>query len=81
VCVLVASDYLLPATSQFDLVLGPGTTPTLITIPIMNDEVFEESEMFSAQLSIVGAIPPRLSVSPSSASITITNDDGKFTVP
>ena len=75
--ILVASDYQFPATSQFDLALGPDATPISISIPIENDTVYEENEMFSAELSIVGEVPSRLFVSPSSASITILNDDGK----
>ena len=48
-----------------------------VPIPIINDAIFEDPEMFTAKLMEV-AFNVNMKVDPSQANITITNDDREF---
>ena len=58
--------------------MNPGDTFALISIPIIDDDAFELTESFSASLSLVSPITPRITVSPDEASVTIEDDDSEF---
>ena len=58
--------------------MTPGDTFALISIPIIDDDAFELTESFSASLSLVSPITPRITVSPDEASVTIEDDDSEF---
>ena len=50
------------------------------TIPVLiiNDDAFELTELFSAALSLVSPLTPRITVAPHEASIIIEDDDSEF---
>ena len=62
------------------LQFGPGSTSFTISLPIIDDDTSELTENFQASLSFVGAAPPRMSIDPGVATITILDDDGKFCI-
>ena len=55
-----------------------NSTRNMINVTIINDSVFEVTESFSVSLALPGSIPPRVTLAPNSAQITILDDDGQF---
>ena len=43
----------------------------------MGDSTFELTELFGASLAFPGAPPPRVTLAPASAQVTILDDDGQ----
>ena len=62
--------------SSLSLTFGPTTSSIHIPIDLINDNIFELTEMFNAALSFSGDQIPRVTLSPDSAQITIFDDDG-----
>ena len=56
------------------ITFGPGTVEQNITIPIINDLRLELDETFTVQLMNP---PPRVTLNPAQATVTIIDDDGK----
>ena len=52
-----------------------GQTFANISIPIINDDAFELTESFSASLSVISPITPRITVDQDIANITIEDHD------
>ncbi len=49
-----------------------------VPISLMNDAFYELTETFTAGLSFTSDVPPRTTISPNSANITIIDDDSMF---
>jgi hypothetical protein len=55
-----------------------STTRTVdVSVPLIDDSIFEQTEMFGASLEFPGAPPPRVSLAPDTAQVTILDDDGQ----
>ena len=68
------SDYSgLTATYTFDSIISTIDVP----VPIIDDSIFELTELFSASLAFPGAPIPRVSLAPDFAEVTILDDDGQ----
>lgn len=75
---LTSSSYFLLSSSPpagycnclTDFIMTPGQTFALISIPIINDDILELTEFFSANLSLVSPQTPRITVAPDVANIT-----------
>ena len=62
-------------TSMFGiLTLSPGDTEKTIMVPIVNDDLFENDEMFTVHLFLSGA-PAGITLDPAIATVTITDND------
>jgi len=48
-----------------------------VAVPLLNDDISESTESFSASLSFVGAPPPNFTINPATADIEILDNDGK----
>ena len=48
-----------------------------VPVPIIGDNIFELTELFSASLAFAGAPIPRVTLAPDSAEVTIQDDDGQ----
>ena len=70
-----APDDYTSVTNQ-QLTFGPGTTSIPVDIPIVNDNIVELEEQFTASLSL-GTTASNVQVDPDLATISITDDDGK----
>ena len=70
------SDY--NALMNFVFIMTQGQTSATIPVPIINDDAFELTESFSAALSLISPITPRITVAPNEAGITIEDDDSEF---
>ena len=64
------SDYI--ATTQ-QVVFAPGEKEKIVSVPIVNDDVLEGEEMFSATLT---TNDPKVTLFNSSTSVSITDNDG-----
>ena len=60
------------------LLFTPTDTVFNVTIPLTDDNVYESSEDFVAQLVLTDAATGGVLVDPDRATIQITDDDGKF---
>ncbi len=49
-----------------------------VPIPLMNDSIYELTETFIAGLSFTSDFPPRTTISPDNATITIIDDESMF---
>ncbi len=49
-----------------------------VPIFLMNDTFYELTETFTANLSFTSDVPPRTTISPNSATITIIDDESMF---
>ncbi len=49
-----------------------------VPIPLINDSIYELTETFTAGLSFTSDVPPRTTISPNSATITIIDDESMF---
>ena len=49
-----------------------------VSVPVIGDNVFELIEQFGATLTFPGAPPPRVTLVPDSAQVTILDDDGQY---
>jgi hypothetical protein len=47
-------------------------------LPLINDSIYEISESLAASLSFPGPMPPRASIGPDTANITIVDEDCKY---
>ena len=55
-----------------------STTLTIdISVPLIDDAIFELTEQFGASLAFPGAPPPRVTLAPDAAQVTILDDDGQ----
>ena len=59
------------------LTLNATCPNATITISILNDNVLESTESFTVNLAFSGGPVPRVILSPSTATVTILDDDGK----
>ena len=50
----------------------------VVSVPILNDDVFEDSEDFSAMLQPTGSLPQLISLGQTRTSIRIFDDDSMF---
>lgn len=62
----------IPSTLEFR---SGGGTSTQVTVTIVDDNTVEMNEEFSVQIS--STLNSRVTVQPSMATVTITDDDGK----
>ena len=62
------------------LAFGPGSTRLDVPVNIINDDVFEVTEDFSASLILVEGPADRVAVNPSRADVFILDDDGKHSL-
>ena len=53
------------------------TTSRTVQVPIVNDNVLETVESFFATLSVDSNLYPGVDISPNTADIEVTDDDGK----
>ncbi len=60
---------------MFTITIGPDAQTLQVNIQIFNDEIFELTENFLANLRLVGSVQ-RIGVSRPTTVITILNDDG-----
>ncbi len=49
-----------------------------VRIPLIDDGIYELTETFTAGLSFTSDVPPRFTISPNNANITITDDESMF---
>ena len=63
---------------DFKFTMTQGQTFAIISIPIINDDAFELTELFSASLSLISPLTSRITVDPDEANITIEDDDSEF---
>ena len=63
---------------NFEFTITEGQTSATIPVPIINDGAFELTESFSAALSLVSPLTPRITIAEDEASITIEDDDSEF---
>ena len=55
-----------------------STTRTVnASVPLVDDTAFELTEHFGASLVFPGAPPPRVTLAPGAAQVTILDDDGQ----
>ena len=50
----------------------------MFNVTLINDSIFELTELFMADLRFVDAVPPRVTLDPAQAEIEILDDDGEF---
>ena len=72
--VLAVLDY---TETDIAITLEPSDDETTVTIPIMNDDVQEPQESFLVRLM---ALQTRVQLTQDSATVTITDDDSKYTL-
>lgn len=60
---------------NFPVIFGPGQTAKTINIRILNDRVFEKSEVFSIIMTTRDSGVTK--IAPNVARVTIIDDDGK----
>ena len=68
------SDY---SESVIQFTFDSATREVDVSVPIISDSLFELTELFNASLAFTGAPPPRISLAPASAQVTIRDDDGQ----
>ena len=49
-----------------------------ISVHINDDSTYELTELFNISLAFPGAPPPRVSLAPDTAQVTILDDDGQY---
>ena len=69
------SDYI---TVSMDLTFNSGTTTQTVMIPIVGDNVDENTESFTVSLTNTAGGSAVMLINPSTTTVTIENDDGKF---
>ena len=69
-----SSDYRGLVRQQYILNSARNT----INVTIINDNVFEQTELFHVSLNLSGSGSPRVSLGVNSAQVTILDDDGQF---
>ena len=71
---IVGGDFLLDAAGAY--ILSASESSFSVQVPLIDDGVFELTETLNASLSFSSAeAPPRVTISPDSAQITILDDD------
>ena len=70
------SDY--SSLMDFEFTMIPGQTFALISIPMINDDAIELTELVTANLSLISPITTRITVDPDEASVTIEDNDSEF---
>ena len=68
---VASSDYTL---TTGPLTLSPGDTEKTIVVPIVNDDLFENDEMFTVRLLLSGT-PAGVTLDPAIATVTITDNE------
>ena len=69
------SDYSGFAVLEFTF---DSTTSTVdVSVPLIDDTAFELTEQFGVSLTFPGAPPPRVTLAPDAAQVTILDDDGQ----
>ena len=51
-----------------------------VTVPLINDDVNELTEVFIASLNFTEDVPPRTTIAPDNATITIIDDDSMLII-
>ena len=73
------SDYIAIPSETIKIFSSSSQVQTL-QISIVNDSILEMNEVFQASLTLVNAADAdRVMLQPSSASVTIVDEDGKYT--
>ena len=57
--------------------LSPGNILVAISVPLVDDGIFELTETFQARLEFPGAPPERVTIDPGEADVTIIDNDGR----
>ena len=70
-------DFSSPMMTDSLLTLSNAHPNDTVTISIINDTLFEPTESFMVQLAFSGGPMPRITLSPSTATVSIFDDDGK----
>ena len=63
--------------TDFPLTLSATHPNDTVTIPILDNNIFESTESFLVTLYFPGGPVPRVTLKPSTATVTIFDDDGK----
>ena len=53
------------------------TSTADVSVPLIGDNAFELTELFGASLAFPGARPPRVTLAPDTAQVTVLDDDGQ----
>ena len=69
------SDY--GEVTLLDFVFDSTTLTVDAPVLLVNDTIFELTEQFGASLAFPGAPPPRVTLAPDAAQVTILDDDGQ----
>ena len=70
------SDY--NGIASLDFTFDSVTRTVDASVPLVGDSIFELTELFGASLSFPGAPPPRVTLAPDNAQVTILDDDGQY---
>ena len=62
-------------TVTMTVIFGPGETTADVNITIVNDNIMEGTEMFSATLTTAD---PNVMIGDGTATVTILDEDGKY---
>ena len=73
--IIGGNDYLDIEPQSF--IFNSSRSRYTFNITIVNDNAFELTEFFDASLRFAGAAPPRVTLDPAQAEITILDDDGE----
>ena len=73
--IIGGNDYLETEPQSF--IFDSSRSRHTFKITIVNDNAFELTEFFYASLRFADAAPPRVTLDPSQAEITILDDDGE----
>ena len=69
------SDY--SGFAGIDFTFDSTTSTVNVSVPLTDDTAFELTEQFGASLAFPGAPPPRVTLAPDAAQVTILDDDGQ----
>ena len=69
------SDY--SGFAGIDFIFDSTTLTVDASVPLLDDAIFELTEQFGASLAFPGAPPPRVTLEPDAAQVTILDDDGQ----
>ena len=70
------SDY--NGIASLDFTFDSVTRTVDASVPLIGDDIFELTELFGANLSFPGVPPPRVTLAPDNAEVTILDDDGQY---
>ena len=63
--------------SGIDFIFDSTTLTVDAPVSLIDDGIFELTEQFGASLAFPGAPPPRVTLAPDAAQVTILDDDGQ----